>query len=86
MAGLVSACSNATDVDRDPIFLESFPVQARARISHNANGDMCKALLMHDLRMSLRPLADAYRARYRQEHGSVLLSVQGFNGTVTYTF
>lgn len=69
-----------------PAFMESFPVQTRARISHNANGDMCDALLRRDLRMNLRPLADVYRAQYRQQTGTVLIYVIGANEPVLYKF
>jgi hypothetical protein len=69
-----------------PVFMESFPVQTRARISHNANGDVCRALLRRDLRMSLRPLADAYGAQYGQQTGTVMIYVTGANEPVLYKF
>ncbi|HEY9230153.1 MAG TPA: hypothetical protein VIP11_26105 [Gemmatimonadaceae bacterium] len=67
-------------------WMESFPVQVGARIAHNANGDACKALIRRDLRMSLRPLADAYRASYQQEHGSVSIRLSGTTTALLYTF
>jgi len=67
-------------------WMESFPVQVRARIAHNANGDACRALLRRDLRMSLRPLADAYRASYRQDHGSVSIQLSGATIALLYKF
>ena len=67
-------------------WMESFPVQVRARIAHNANGDLCRALLRRELRMSLRPLADAYRASYRQEHGSVAIQLSGTTKGLLYVF
>lgn len=67
-------------------WMESFPVQVRARIAHDANGDKCRALLRRNLRMSLRPLADAYRASYRQEHGAVSIQLSGATGALLYRF
>ncbi len=67
-------------------WMESYPVQVGARIAHNANGDMCRALLRRELRMNLRPLAAAYRAAYKQEHGSVAIRLTGASGNLLYTF
>jgi hypothetical protein len=67
-------------------WMESFPVQTRAHIAHNANGDNCRALLRRKFRMSLRPLADAYRASYRLEHGAVLIQLSGATKALLYTF
>jgi hypothetical protein len=67
-------------------WMESFPVQVGARIAHNANGDNCRALLRPSLRMSLRPLADAYRASYHQDHGTVSILLSGTTGTLLYKF
>ncbi len=67
-------------------WMESFPVQVGARIAHNANGDVCKALLRQNLRMSLRPLAEAYRASYKQEHGTVSIQLSGATGALLYKF
>jgi hypothetical protein len=68
------------------IWMESFPVQVPARISHDAHGDRCKALLRRELRISLRPLADAYRAAYRQEHGTVAIRLAGASESLLYSF
>jgi len=67
-------------------WMESFPVQVGARIAHNANGDNCRALLRRSLRMSLRPLADAYRASYHQDHGTVSILLSGAPETLLYKF
>lgn len=67
-------------------WMESFPVQVRARIAHNANGDVCRALLRRQLLLDLRPLADAYRVSYHQEHGSVSVQLSGMSTTLLYTF
>jgi hypothetical protein len=67
-------------------WMESFPVQVPAKISHNANGDVCKALLRREVRVSLAPLAQAYRDAYRQTHGSVALRLAGSPTGLVYTF
>lgn len=45
-------------------WLESFPVQVDALLSHEDNGDMCDALVIETRRFDLRPLAEAYRDAY----------------------
>lgn len=67
-------------------WMESFPVQVGARIAHDANHDSCRALIVRHLRMSLRPLKDAYRASYRQEHGSVTIRLEGSTAALSYKF
>jgi hypothetical protein len=67
-------------------WMESFPVQVSARVSHDANGDACKALLRRELRVSLAPLAQAYRDAYRQTNGSIVLRLAGSPSGLVYTF
>ena len=67
-------------------WMESFPVQVGGRIAHNANGDMCRALLKRNIRMNLLPLANAYRSSYQQTHGSVLIQLSGATKTLLYVF
>lgn len=67
-------------------WMESFPVQVPARISHNANGDVCKALLRREVRVSLAPLAQAYRDAYKQTNGSISLRLAGSPSGLLYTF
>ena len=57
----------------DSAFLESFPVQANLRLEHDSQGDMCEAYPTETRQFDLRPLADAYRAAYRTENGTVIL-------------
>jgi hypothetical protein len=68
------------------IWMESFPVQVPARISHDANGDNCKALLRREVGFSLAPLADAYRRGYQQTSGSISLRLSGSNASLIYRF
>jgi len=46
------------------VFAESFPVQASLYLRHNANGDLCKALLQSQICFDLRPVAEQYRKFY----------------------
>jgi hypothetical protein len=68
------------------LWMESFPVQVPARLSHDAHGDLCKALLRRELRISLEPLANAYRDSYQQPHGSVSIRLNGTDASLLYTF
>jgi len=67
-------------------WMESFPVQAPGRVSHNAHSDPCKALLRRELRISLTPIADAYRLSYHREHGTVSLLLAGSSSLLWYMF
>jgi len=67
-------------------WMESFPVQAPGRMSHDAHGDLCKALIRRELRISLTPIADAYRATYQREHGTVSLLLAGSSSLLWYMF
>ncbi len=40
--------------------MESYPPQADIRLSHDAHGDMCRALIYEDLRYDLTPLKSYY--------------------------
>jgi hypothetical protein len=68
------------------LWMESFPVQVPARISHNANGDNCKALLRRELHISLAPLAEAYRSAYKQDHGTISIRLTGSSASLLYRF
>lgn len=67
-------------------WMESFPVQAPGRMSHNAHGDPCKALLRRELRISLTPIADVYRVSYHRDHGTVSLLLTGSSSLLWYMF
>jgi hypothetical protein len=55
----------------EPVFLESMPVQAMLRLSHDAHGDLCRALLGRELVFDLAPLAEAYRQAYASQGGTI---------------
>jgi hypothetical protein len=53
-------------------FLESYPVQADVFLSHNANGDACKALISDSLRFSLQRLKETYQMYYGEKETILL--------------
>jgi len=55
----------------DPAFRESHPVQVTARLAHDADGDLCRALLGQDLRFDLSPLRRRYQAAYGPGPGEI---------------
>jgi hypothetical protein len=57
------------------VFRESNPVQAGALVSHNAHGDMCRALVRETLTFDLTPLKQTWQQAYRRTSGSILLGV-----------
>lgn len=60
----------------EPRFLESFPVQLRVSIAHNANGDRCEALITEDYHFDLTPLKEAYQKGYRTDTGTIALQLK----------
>ena len=55
-------------------FAESLPPQVNLFLSHNANGDVCEALMGEDLVFDFSPLKKAYRNAY-QDDGPVVLRI-----------
>lgn len=68
----------------DPAFMESLPVQVAARLAHDADGDLCRALLTRTLRFDLTPLREHFRASYGAGGGSVAIRLAGRR--IIYTF
>lgn len=60
----------------EPMFLESFPVQLRVSIAHNANGDTCQALITEDHIFDLTPIKTAYQKGYQTEQGTIVLRLK----------
>ena len=54
------------------LFLESNPPQVEIVLSHNENGDQCKALITDSLRFSLTRLRELYQSSYGSK-GTLLL-------------
>ena len=57
-------------------FLESFPVQLRVSLAHNANGDTCEALITEDHHFDLTPLKEVYQKGYRTDIGTIVLRLK----------
>jgi len=68
----------------DPAFMESHPVQVAARLAHDADGDLCRALLTRTLRYDLMPLREHLTASYGAGRGAVVIGLGGRR--ITYTF
>ena len=60
----------------EPRFLESFPVQLRVSIAHNANGDTCEASITEDHVFDLTPIKEAYQTAYRTDHDTIVLRLK----------
>ena len=68
-------------------FLESFPVQLRVSLAHNANGDACEAWLTNNYRFDLTPIKTKYQKAYRQEAGTIVLQLKDApDGALVYEF
>jgi hypothetical protein len=68
-------------------FLESFPVQLRITLAHNANGDLCRAWLTEDYHFDLTPIKIMYQKAYRQEAGIIILGLKDApDGELIYEF
>jgi len=67
-------------------FLESEPVQARSVLSHDAQGDRCKALLHATLSADLTPLKEEWRRQYQKASGKIRLFLVGPDREVLYSF
>ena len=68
-------------------FLESFPVQLRLSLAHNANNDPCEAWLTDDYRFDLNAIKILYQAAYQQKAGTIILLLEDApNGQLVYEF
>lgn len=70
----------------ETVWLESYPVQVYARISHNAAGDLCKALITRTLHVDLSPLKEEYRETYQTTAGRIALRLAGAKDVPVYVF
>lgn len=57
-------------------FLESFPVQLRVSLAHNANSDTCEAWITEDYHFDLTPLKEAYLKGYQKDEGTIVLRLK----------
>ena len=71
----------------EPRFLESFPVQLRVSIAHNANGDTCEASITKDHVFDLTSIKTMYQKGYRTDEGTIVLRLKGAPpGGLVYEF
>lgn len=69
------------------VFLESFPVQLRVDLAHNANNDSCEAWLTTDYHFDLSAIKILYQAAYQQGAGTIILLLEDVpNGQLVYEF
>ena len=72
-------------------FLESYPVQYKLFLAHDANGDRAEALIKEELVFDLAPLKALYKSIYR-DNGPILLRVYApgeedtFKALIVYEF
>ena len=68
-------------------FLESFPVQLRVSLAHNANSDTCKDSITEDRSFDLTPIKEVYQKGYRTETGTIVLRLKDAPpSALTYEF
>ena len=70
-------------------FAESYPVQLRGIVAHDAHGDRCRAYLTEDYDFDLTPIKTLYQAAYQQDAGTIVLLLQTVRedlATLIYTF
>jgi len=68
-------------------FLESFPVQLRVSLAHNANSDTCEALFTEDYQFDLTPIKEVYQKGYRMDEGTIVLRLKDAPPSdLAYTF
>ena len=68
-------------------FLESFPVQQRVSLAHNANGDICEAWITADYHFDLAPIKEVYQNSYRTDTGTIVLRLkEAPPSSLTYEF
>ena len=69
------------------VFLESFPVQLRLSLAHNANNDSCEAWLTDDYHFDLSAIKMLYQTAYQQEAGTIILLLEDTpNDQLIYEF
>ena len=68
-------------------FLESFPVQLRITLAHNANNDLCRAWLTEDYHFDFTSIKTLYQQGYQQEAGTIILRLKDApDGELVYEF
>lgn len=67
-------------------FMESHPVQIHARLSHNARGDACDALITKTWTFDLTRLKERYRASYGRAPATIVINLNGLDRQLRYSF
>jgi len=70
----------------DGSFAESDPVQVWAFVSHESNDDNCDAYLSDSIEIDLSPMKADYQAGYQQEHGAIMIHLEGWEPSILYEF
>jgi hypothetical protein len=70
----------------DGQFLESNPVQVQMRIAHDGMLDPCDAFPSEQRVFDLASLAEAYNQAYQTNGGTIFINLEGFGGSLEYTF
>ena len=79
--------THAFTLAAEPRFLESFPVQLRVLLAHNANSDTCEAWITEDYHFDLTPLKEAYQKGYQTDEGTIVLRLKDAPPSdLTYAF
>ena len=58
-------------------FMESFPVQLRVSLAHNAKGDTCQEPLTEVYLFDLTPIKEMYQKGYQTDTGTIVLRLKG---------
>jgi len=69
-----------------PAFMESYPVQSDVRLSHDARGDLCRALITERQRWLLTPLREHFEAGYPDDPGPIIVRLRGWERTLLYSW
>lgn len=70
----------------DGAFAESDPVQTWLDLWHDGHGDMCDANVMEQRMLDLTELKTAWQTGYQQEHGEIIIHLEGWGEDLLYTF
>ena len=73
-------------LDASAAFQESDPVQLQVTFAHDANGDACQRWVTQDYLFSLAPLKTRYQEEYRQDSGTIVISLEGAPSNLVYEF
>jgi cysteine-rich repeat protein len=70
----------------DGAFAESDPVQVWTRIAHDAKNDPCDAWVQQSLEFDLSDLKQSYQQAYQTQAGTIVIHLEGWPASITYTF